>query len=63
VDEVKKIEPLEKRKKRYPIGLSHSELIGIVWIDPKTEKKRIFRTKSIDLGNPARIQRDLKLPE
>lgn len=54
-----RIELLEKRKKSYPISLSHSELVNIVWIDPKTGKKRIFKTENIELRNPARNQRDL----
>jgi hypothetical protein len=52
-----RIEPLGKGEKRYPIGLSHSELVNIVWIDPKTGKKRIFKTKNIELRKPARNQR------
>lgn len=57
VDEMERIELLEKRKKSYPIGLSHSELVNIVWIDPKTGKKRIFKTKNIEHRKPARNQR------
>ncbi len=56
-----RIELLGKRKKSYPISLSHSELVNIVWIDPKTGKKRIFKTKNIELRNPARNQRDLEI--
>lgn len=56
-----RIELLEKRKKSYPISLSHSELVNIVWIDPKTGKKRIFKTKNIELRNPARNQRALEI--
>lgn len=54
---MERIEPLKKGEKRYPIGLSHSELVNIVWIDPKTGKKRIFKTKNIELRKPARNQR------
>jgi hypothetical protein len=57
-DEVKRIELLEKRDKRYPIGLSYSELVNIVWIDPKTGKKRIFKTKKMEPINPASNQRE-----
>ena len=51
-----RIESLGKEEKRYPIGLYHSELVNIVWIDPKTGKKRIFKTKNIELRKPARNQ-------
>ena len=55
---MRRIEPIEKRGKRYPIGLFHSELVNIVWIDPKTGKKRIFKTKNIELRNSGINQRD-----
>ena len=58
-DEMEKNGLLAKRKKRNPIGLSHSELVNIVLIDPKTGKKRIFKTKNVALRNPARNQRVL----
>ena len=61
VDEMERIELLGKRKKSYPIGLSHSELVNIVLIDPKTGKKRIFKTKKIELRNHAKNQRDLEI--
>jgi hypothetical protein len=50
---MKRNEPLGKREKRYPIGLSHSELVNIVLIDPKTGKKRIFKTTNVELIKPA----------
>jgi hypothetical protein len=55
---MRRIEPLEKKEKRYPIGLSHSELVNIIWIDPKTGKKRIFKTNNIDFRNSSISQRD-----
>ncbi len=53
---MKRIEPLGKGEKRNPIGLSHSELVNIVWIDPKTGKKRIFKTKTMGSENRKEIK-------
>jgi hypothetical protein len=61
VDELDKIGLLEKKKKSKTIGLSHSELVNIVLIDPKTGKKRIFKTKNIDLRKHTKNQRDLDI--
>jgi len=58
VDEMKRFKLFENKEKADLISLPHSELVHIVWIDPKTGTKRIFRTKKIELGKPKEEQRD-----
>lgn len=58
---MEKIDLLEKRKKSYPIGLSHSELVNIVLIDPKTGRKRIFKIKNVELRKLTKNQRDSEI--